>query len=213
MNTFKNVNLPNRLTIIRLVVSPLLLPLLLVAFLPANLLWLNSILAFLFVLFGLTDFFDGYLARKLQQETSLGKMLDPIADKFLVYSTLVALLKADKIFFYWVILFIGREFFVMGLRSIALEHNLSVPVSWLGKVKTFFQMVLLTWIILNPYQKTLGYGSIWNSGELCLLIITLALTIISAYQYFTAFLIAFMEQQHKHEPLDLNPDDIHDDAV
>jgi len=212
MNTFKDVNLPNWLTIIRLVVSPLTLPLLLVYFLPHNILWLNIGLAFLFVLFGLTDFFDGYLARKLDQETSLGKMLDPIADKFLVYSTLVALLAAGKIFFYWVIVFIGREFFVMGLRTVALEHNLSVPVSFLGKVKTFFQMVLLTWIIVNPYQH-LGWRSntIWNSGELFLLLITLALTVISAQHYYTAFITAYMKQQsHSSEHITAEVDETDD---
>lgn len=196
MSTLKDVNLPNWLTIIRLVVSPLTLPVLLYYFLPFNLLWLNASLAVLFVLFGLTDFFDGYLARKFDQETSLGKMLDPIADKFLVYSTLVALLAAGKIFFYWVIIFIGREFFIMGLRSIALEHNFSVPVSLLGKVKTVFQMILLTWIIVNPYQA-LGWRTctIWNGGELLLLVITLALTIVSAQQYYVSFMEAFMQKE------------------
>jgi CDP-diacylglycerol--glycerol-3-phosphate 3-phosphatidyltransferase len=203
MHTFKDVNLPNWLTIIRLVVSPLALPLLLVYFLPHNILWLNIGLAFLFVLFGLTDFFDGYLARRFDQETKLGKMLDPIADKFLVYSTLVALLAAGKIFFYWVIIFIGREFFIMGLRSIALEHNLRVPVSFLGKVKTFFQMILLTWIIVNPYQQAgmRAYPG-WNGGEFFLLVMTLALTVISAHNYYTAFIIAYMDQQlHDGEPV------------
>lgn len=214
MHTFKDVNLPNWLTIIRLVVSPLALPLLLVYFLPHNILWLNIGLAFLFVLFGLTDFFDGYLARRYDQETSLGKMLDPIADKFLVYSTLVALLAAGKIFFYWVIIFIGREFFVMGLRTIALEHKLSVPVSFLGKVKTFFQMVLLTWIIVNPYQQC-GWRVHpgWNGGEFFLLVMTLALAVISAQHYYTAFITAYMDQQlHHGEPVFIEPeeDDEHD---
>jgi|GEM_PF-343348 cardiolipin synthase len=214
MHTFKDVNLPNWLTIIRLVVSPLVLPLLLVYFLPHNILWLNIGLAFLFVLFGLTDFFDGYLARRYDQETSLGKMLDPIADKFLVYSTLVALLAAGKIFFYWVILFIGREFFVMGLRTIALEHNLSVPVSFLGKMKTFFQMILLTWIIVNPYQNCgLRAYPGWNGGEFFLLVMTLVLTVISAQNYYTAFIAAYMDQQlHNGEPVIIEAEeDIHDD--
>lgn len=208
MNTFKNVNLPNWLTIIRLVVSPLTLPLLLVYFLPHNIFWINSGLAILFVMFGLTDFFDGYLARKFDQETSLGKMLDPIADKFLVFSTLVALLAAGKIFFYWVILFIGREFFVMGLRLVALEHNLSVSVSWLGKIKTFFQMVLLTWIIINP-DHNVGWRacSMWNTGELLLLLVSLALTIISAQRYYTAFIVAFMEQRAQDGHIVVEPDE------
>lgn len=199
MNTFKDVNLPNMLTMIRLG-SPLVFPLLLVYFLPYNKLWANTMLATFFVVLGLTDFFDGYLARKYDQVTSLGKMLDPIADKCLVYSTLVALLASGKIFFYWVVLFIGREFFVMGLRLVALEHNLSIPVSMLGKVKTFFQMVLLTWIIANPYQK-LGLRAypVWNWGELWLLIITLFLTVISAHHYYKSFITVFMGPQDQEE--------------
>src|SRR5579871_3122872 len=137
-------NIPTILTLTRLILAPLLVPLLLVYLLPYNYFWLNSVLAILFIFFGLTDFFDGYLARKLHQETPLGRVLDPIADKFLVYSTLVALLAVGKIYFYWVIIFIGREFFLMGLRHIALENNVVVHVSSWGKLKTFAQMAVLT---------------------------------------------------------------------
>jgi CDP-diacylglycerol--glycerol-3-phosphate 3-phosphatidyltransferase len=113
------LNLPILLTLSRLILSPLLLPVLLVYLLPFNNIFINSFLGFLFFLFSITDFFDGYFARRYKQETQVGKLLDPIADKFLLYSTLIGLLAADKIFFYWVIIIIGREFFVMGLRQIA----------------------------------------------------------------------------------------------
>src|SRR5947199_10698456 len=98
--------IPNKLTLIRLIGSPLLLPVLLVYFLPFNNFLINTLLAFIFLLFGATDFFDGYLARKYRLESTIGKVLDPIADKFLIYCTLIGLLAAGKIGFYWVIILI-----------------------------------------------------------------------------------------------------------
>lgn len=177
-------------------VSPLVLPLLLVYLLPFNIYWINGVLGFLFIAFSLTDFFDGYLARKLNQETHLGKVLDPIADKFLVYSTLIALLAAHKIYFYWVIILIGREIFLMGVRQVALEHNFSVSVSFLGKIKTAIQMSYLTCAILNPYQAE-GYSfsvpGAWNVIEAVLLSVTVFLSVFSAQQYFKIFLARFRE--------------------
>ena len=191
------VNFPTTLTLIRLVVSPLVLPILLVYFLPLNVGSVNCILGFLFIAFSLTDFFDGYLARKLDQETHLGKVLDPIADKFLIYSTLIALLAVHKIYFYWVVILIGREIFLMGVRQIALEHNFSVSVSFLGKFKTALQMSYLTCAIINPYHAE-GYSlsgvGLWNVIEDVLLGGTLFLSVFSAQQYFKVFLVQFKEK-------------------
>ena len=182
------LNIPLVLTLFRLIVSPLILPLLLVAFLSFDNLFINSLLAVLFLLFGVTDFLDGYLARRFGQETHAGKLLDPIADKFLVYSTLVALLAVHKLFFYWVILLIGRELFVMGLRMIALEHQIQVPVSKAGKLKTMLQILCLAFIIFNPYQAY-GYSDapIFNGIETVLLTTALFLSITSAYDYTMRF--------------------------
>lgn len=183
-------NFPTFLTLIRLILSPIILPLLLVYLLPLNSIIINSLLALLFIFFSLTDFFDGYLARRLGQETSLGKALDPLADKFLVFSVLVSLLAVHKIYFYWVIIFIGREFFVMGLRQIALEKGLMIHVALLGKLKTALQMIYLTIAIVNPYQS-LGFndeGFWWNGVETGLLIVTLLLSLVSARYYYTAFM-------------------------
>ncbi len=188
-------NIPTILTLMRLVLSPLVLPLLFVYLLPYNYFWLNSALAVLFIFFGLTDFFDGYLARKLHQETPLGRVLDPIADKFLVYSTLVALLAVHKIYFYWVIIFIGREFFLMGLRHIALENNITVHVSSWGKLKTFAQMAVLTVMIANPYQALGVFGAPgWNITELLLLLLALVLSVWSAWRYYVVFMRAYEAQ-------------------
>jgi len=181
-------NVPTLLTLVRLG-SPLILPLILVYFLPFNLLWVNVVLAVIFMLFGFTDFLDGYLARKYGQITVIGRLLDPVADKFLLYSTLVALLTAGKVNFYWVLILIGREFFIMGLRIIALEQKFYVPVSYLGKVKTTLQMMILGFIILNPYQQ-LGFTHAlwWNSTEMFLLLMAVLFSLLSAKTYCDVFM-------------------------
>lgn len=194
------INFPTFLTLTRLILSPIILPLFLVYLLPLNSIWINGLLALLFVSFSLTDFFDGYLARRMRQETAMGRALDPLADKFLVFSVLVALLAVHKIYFYWVIIFIGREFFVMGLRQIALEKGMMVHVAWLGKLKTAFQMIYLTVAIVNPYQPLgfTGQGLMWNGVEQGLLLLTLILSVLSAYYYYRAFIAQLKLQTHDY---------------
>ncbi len=196
MNMSKVLNIPNILTLSRLVLSPILLPFLIVYVLTYNIVGVNFFLAFLFVLFSLTDFFDGYFARRYKLETQIGTLLDPIADKFLVYSVLVALLAAGKIYFYWVVILIGREFFMMGLRLIAQEQSITVSVSWLGKIKTALQMIVLTLIIANPYQHLSfrGTGLWWNGVELLLLLATIGMSVYSAYRYYRAFMAQYAEK-------------------
>lgn len=186
------IGLPTSLTLVRLIVSPVLLPFLLVYCLPCNLLYMNALLALFFLFLGLTDFFDGYLARRLRQETIMGRLLDPIADKFLLYTTLIALLVVQKIYFFWVIIFIGREFFIMGLRLIGLEYNLRIHVSIFGKIKTCMQMLYLMYAILNPYHALGLYGAPWWNGiELLLLALALIITCASAVDYYHSFVYAF----------------------
>lgn len=193
-----NNRIPITLTLIRLILSPLLLPLLIVYLAPHNNILINTFLALIFIGFSLTDYFDGYFARKYGSVTALGTILDPIADKFLVYSTLISLLAVNKISFFWVVLLIGREFFMMGLRQVALEHNFSIKVSSMGKFKTALQMFCFTYIIFNPYQKVgLGNHGLqwWNTIELLLLLITVGFSISSAIAYFQEFMAQF---KHKN---------------
>ena len=168
------ISIPNALTLMRLICSPLILPLVFAYLLPLNVFPLNIVLALVFLFFSGTDFFDGYLARKHNQVTMLGSVLDPIADKFLFYSSLIGLLAADKIYFYWVIILIGREFFVMGIRQIAAEQQVTLKVTFWAKVKTVLQMILLLIIIINPYQKlSFGEAPWWHTTEWILLFLTL----------------------------------------
>jgi len=191
----KQYNFPLILTFIRLLVSPLVLPIVFVYLLPFNSLIINSVLAATFVALGLTDFFDGYLARRYNQETVLGKLLDPVADKCLVYATLISLVAAGKLFFYWAIIIIGREFFIMGLRLIAAESRMPVSVSFVGKLKTAIHMACLTWIILNPYQAA-GMRAAhaqdasmvwWNHVEAVLLALAVGISLFSGYIYYRRF--------------------------
>lgn len=184
----KHTSLPMILTYIRLIGAPLVLPFFLVYLLPYNIFWINCAIASLFFLFGLTDFFDGYLARKYNQVTTTGAVLDHVADKFLLYSTLIALVAAHTLHFFWAILWIGREFFIMTLRQIALERNFLITVSSYGKLKTVAQIACLTLVVANPDHALHLFSSQWNIAELFLLIIATALSLISAYNYFVSFM-------------------------
>lgn len=178
------LNLPTLITLFRLIVSPLCLPVLFTYVLPQNNIFLSLLVAFFFVLLGFTDFLDGYLARKYKQETIIGKALDPVADKFLLFSALVTLVALDKIFFYWALVFIAREFFIMGLRIVALENKLSVPVSWLGKLKTASQIIYITMVILDaPFHTVALAGALF-------------LSLLSAYFYYCAFMQQFAQKDN-----------------
>ncbi len=183
------MNIPTKLTHVRLIIAPLFLPFLFYWLLPYNNLIINIFLALFFIALSFTDMLDGYFARRLGQESKIGGLLDPIADKFLIFSTLVSLLAVDKIFFYWVVLFIGRELFVTGLRLISCECGYSIHVSYLAKVKTSVQYLFLTWVIVNPYQAFGIYAQWWNGGEWLLLFLSLVLSLFTAYQYYRFFIV------------------------
>lgn len=171
-------------TLVRLIISPLLMPMLLVYLLPYDHMIINIVLAVIFLGFSFTDFLDGYFARKYQMTTKLGSALDHIADKFLTYSTFIGLLTVGKIYFFWVIVFIGRDFFVMGLRQIALENNFNIKVDYLGKIKTALQMILITWLIARPINYAGVYANKLYCGEMVLLMTTITITLLSCYNYY-----------------------------
>jgi len=178
----------NLVLFVRLIFSPLMLPFLIVYLLPYNILWINGLLAFIFVILSVADFFDVFLFRKLQQKVSITKLLTLMAGKFLSYSALVALLVVNKIFFYWVIVIILSGFFVMGLRMIALENNFSINISFLERLGNILQTIYLVVIILNPYQS-LGLKNIFNQVQLGLLVVVIALTLIISQKSLRLFLL------------------------
>jgi CDP-diacylglycerol--glycerol-3-phosphate 3-phosphatidyltransferase len=159
---------------------------------------LNDLLAVLFLVFGLTDFLDGFIARRYRQESSLGSMLDPIADKFLIHSALIGLLAAGKISFFWVLFFVCRDLCMMGLRQIAAEKAFSVPVSYWGKVRTVFVMLYIAIAIANP-AKMLPWAeaSTWYAVEYGALAIALFLNGFSLKRYYVHFMQRYMSIEPK----------------
>lgn len=185
MKHSKKITFPTYLTLLRLIGAPIMVPFFIVQFLPINDFFINVAIAILFLLFGLTDFLDGFFARKYGQESQLGATLDHLADKFLTFSALIALLAIGKISYIFVLLLIGREFFMMGLREIALENKMNLRVSSWGKLKTCIQIGTIAWIIVNPAQQQLNY--FFNGIEFLLLIASVMLAWYSALHYCIVF--------------------------
>ncbi|WP_447968963.1 CDP-diacylglycerol--glycerol-3-phosphate 3-phosphatidyltransferase [Nitrospira sp. M1] len=176
-----NINLPNLLTCSRIMLIPLF-----IAMLPPPSSSRSLTAAIIFGIAALTDFFDGYLARKYSQITTLGKLLDPIADKLLVTAGLVVLVQYQQIETWLAFPIIARELGVTGLRAVAAAEGLLIPADALGKVKTFFQIcgILFLSLPIFPLYETFG---IHNLGVV-LLYVSLMLGIVSGLQYLSSVL-------------------------
>jgi CDP-diacylglycerol--glycerol-3-phosphate 3-phosphatidyltransferase len=147
-------NLPNRLTFFRMLMIPVVvLTMYFTKYTPEMLLpyhqYLGHIACWIFVVASITDFFDGYFARKYNIVTVFGSFLDPIADKFLVVSSLIMLLALDRVHPIVVIILVLREMYMTSLRLLALTEDIVVPVSSLGKWKTTAQMVAIPMLMVN----------------------------------------------------------------
>src|SRR3954465_7229476 len=148
------MNLPNSLTILRIFFVPLLVAALVqeisVAFPLGSILVTNEWLSLaIFLAAAGTDLLDGYLARRWKQVTTIGTLLDPIADKLLVSAALISLVQVRALPGWMAILIIGREFAVSGLRSIAAAEGYTIKASDLGKTKMFFQVVAISCLLLS----------------------------------------------------------------
>lgn len=172
-------NLPNLLTAFRIAIVPLLV---LVMFVPINAArWFAVIL---FTLAAITDFFDGYLARKHDVQSDLGTLLDPIADKFLVLAALLMLIAIGTLSGFNVvaaIIILGREILVSGLREFLAGLSVKLPVTRLAKWKTTIQMVAIGFLIAGPAGAMLipgapliGLFGLWAAA---------IITVITGYQY------------------------------
>src|SRR5689334_4970083 len=145
------MNLPNALTLVRMFLVPLLVVVLLTEFEGRQILGVSKDIvgAGIFALASLTDWLDGYLARRRRQVTWLGQMLDPIADKLLTSAAFISLVQLDLAPAWMVALIIGREFLVTGLRNLAYTRGIVIPASPLGKVKMVAQVVAILALILG----------------------------------------------------------------
>jgi CDP-diacylglycerol--glycerol-3-phosphate 3-phosphatidyltransferase len=180
-------NLPNALTWIRI----LAIPLIVAAFYLLPLAWAGPVSGILFALAGVTDYFDGYLARKMGQTSRFGAFLDPVADKLIVATALVLIVQHDPTIYLTIVaaIIIGREITVSALREWMSEIGASakVAVSWFGKWKTTVQIFGISMML---FESDIGPIPIYLIGEL-LLVIAAALTIISMLDYLRSAWPAF----------------------
>ncbi|RLB25777.1 MAG: CDP-diacylglycerol--glycerol-3-phosphate 3-phosphatidyltransferase [Deltaproteobacteria bacterium] len=168
-------NLPNTLSVIRLVLIPVII---ICLYFPGR---LGSFLAALFFgLAAITDLLDGFYARRHKKITSLGKFLDPLADKLLISATMIMLITLNRIPVWVVILIIAREMAVTGLRGIAVVEGIVIEASSLGKYKTIFQLVSL--ICLSLHYEYLGVDL--HAVGMTFLWVALILTMWSGWSYF-----------------------------
>lgn len=174
-----DMNLPNSLTITRIFLVPLLLVVLLTTGFPDRQVWALVV----FLAAAMTDYLDGYLARKRSQVTTVGKLLDPIADKLLISAALVALVELGIAPGWMVVIVIGREFAVTGLRSIASAEGFTIDASRLGKYKMACQVACCSFLIAGsrfPESLLLKIGNL-------LLWVVVGLAIASMVHYFKIF--------------------------
>lgn len=167
------MNLPNKLTVLRVIMIP---------FFVAALLYdgganqnMRYVAAALFIIASLTDMLDGKIARKYNLVTNFGKFMDPLADKLLVCSALICMIELHELPAWMVIIIISREFIISGFRLVASDNGVVIAASYWGKFKTTFQMIGVVLLIFNiPALSMVTTIVIW---------IALALTVISLVDY------------------------------
>lgn len=182
------LNIPNILTMTRIAAIPLLAGLLMSPSRSAGF-WAAAV----FSMASITDWLDGYLARRMGIVTVFGKFLDPIADKLIVMAALIMILPFDRVPAWMVLLILGREIIITGLRGIASSEGIVIQASDLGKFKTIFQLVAIIGLLLHynynwlfGIQHPLFVVNMHNVGMFFLWIATL-LTVWSGADYLTRF--------------------------
>ena len=167
------MNLPNKLTIIRVCLIPFFVAALL--FDHGNNYTMRIVANVLFIVASLTDLFDGKIARKYNLVTNFGKFMDTLADKLLVCSALICLIELGQLPAWVVIIIISREFIISGFRLVAADNGVVIAASYWGKFKTTFQMAAVILMIFNIPALTLVTNIV--------VVIAVALTIISLVDY------------------------------
>lgn len=171
--------LPMWITVSRIAVAPFVLLLML-----PNTFWWNVASASLFIIASITDYYDGYFARKYNAVSNMGKFMDPVADKILVGSILVMLAYFHKIDPWMVVVILGRDNFISGVRAVAAASGLVIDAKPAGKWKTALQMAAIPAVMIGeipgylPYLDRIAYTVLW---------ISVLLSISSGVEYYMAY--------------------------
>ena len=166
------MNLPNTLTTIRMI---LIVPFVMIMQITPDGNGRFAALA-IFIIASMTDFLDGYIARKNHLVTTFGKFMDPLADKLLVSAAMICLVSMDRLPAWMVIIIISREFAISGFRLIAADNGIVIAASWWGKFKTVSQMIMIILLIAN-------LGGIFTILEQIFMWVALILTVVSLADY------------------------------
>ena len=168
------MNLPNKLTLLRVIMIPFFVFFMLAPYFEG---YGNYIAVAIFIIASFTDFLDGYLARRDNLVTNFGKFMDPLADKLLVCAALICLVETGQLASWIVIIIISREFIISGFRLIASDNGVVIAASYWGKFKTVFQMVMVILLIVNIQNP------VYQIVTTVVTYIALILTIVSLVDY------------------------------
>ena len=167
------MNLPNKLTILRVILIPFFVVFMLFDITGAADKWIALVI---FCVASLTDMLDGKIARKYNLVTNFGKFMDPLADKLLVCSAMICLVEKKQLAAWIVIIIIAREFIISGFRLVASDNGIVIAASYWGKFKTVSQMALIIVLIMD-------LGGVWNVVGTVLTWVALLLTVVSLIDY------------------------------
>lgn len=179
------MNLPNQLALSRVLMAPLMFWVILSPELftdnGLHITWSYYTATLIFVLASITDFFDGYIARELDQKTMLGAILDPLADKMLTVAAFLGLMAVGEASPWAIYLILIRELFITGVRTVAVSEKLDIRASMAGKIKTVMQMIAIGFLLMH-----------WPFGE-TLLWLAVAITLYSGGEYLYGFRKALLK--------------------
>jgi CDP-diacylglycerol--glycerol-3-phosphate 3-phosphatidyltransferase len=187
------MNLPNKITVFRFFLIPVVIVISLIESLNVSFIdgfekftWGNLIILGLFILGAFSDYLDGHLARKHHLVTTFGKFMDPLADKMLVTTVLIILIAQNRIAPWIVIVILAREFMVMGIRTLAASENKIIAASYIAKVKTNFQFLMVIVLLLGgfPFNYLDTSLRLTSVLEFVLIYGAALLTVVSGADYF-----------------------------
>ena len=186
------MNLPNKLTLLRIIIVPIIVVIPFFKVLNETILFTinnsfsityfslaQALVLFFFIVASITDYLDGHLARKNNQITDFGKLMDPLADKILVVATLIVLLEWGRMYGWAIILIVAREFLVTGIRQLGVAKGTVIAASYFGKAKTVTQMITIIYLLVFAPN----FDSVTGIIGFVLIILATLLTIASGLDY------------------------------